>query len=176
MAKLFQGEVMAKAVPDSLMTERKASGKISVSMMLKVEAGEKADDDKGRQTEVGGSTLSAYLTVTEKTRARVIESLEHCGLSNEVATRVIETAEGGQCGSVKAAAKFGFGSQPVQLVCEIDTYGDKKSTKVQWINSATGGRRRNVDAPEVDLGLPLPKSNVNSNAGAAKQRAPWETK
>lgn len=177
MAKLFNGLVAAKGKPDSLLTERKSSGRISVSAQFTVESDQRGSDERGRSIEVGGSTVTAFLTVTDKTRKRIIESLTYCGMSEQAAQRVIETAEEGMCG--KIPSRFGFGTQVCELDCEISTFDGKTNTKVNWINPIGGGGRRGKDAPEVDLGIseakPRNSANNNGNGSGAAQKAPWET-
>ncbi len=170
MAKLFQsGGVRAKGVAGTLLTEKKASGRISVSAQFKMEAGEKADDEKGRPIEVGGTTLTWFATVTEKTRDRVVQSLTYAGCSDTVAERVIGAAEEGNCG--KIPERFGFGEKVVSLDCSIDTYEGKTRTKINWVNNENGSRVAN--APLVDLGLGNERPKQQNSA--PKEKAPWET-
>lgn len=112
MAKLFESDgVLARGVNGTLMTEQKASGRVSVSAQFKINSGQKANDDQGREVSVAGTTLTWFSTISEKTRQRTIESMAFAGLSMEAAERIIDLAESGRCG--KVPEKYGFGSKDV---------------------------------------------------------------
>lgn len=163
MAKLFESDgVLARGVPGTLMTETKSSGRVSVSAQFKINAGQKANDDQGREVSVAGTTLTWFSTVSEKTRQRTIESIAMSGLSPEAAERIIELAESGRCG--KVPEKYGFGSRDVSLACSIQTYEGKTNTRIAWVNSAAGRKSRTADLEELDLGdVPLASSASESN-------------
>lgn len=151
MAKLFETDgVLARGVPGTLMTEQKSSGRISVSAQFKINSGQKANDDQGREVSVAGNTLTWFSTVSEKTRQRTIESMMYAGLSEQAAERVIELAEAGRCG--KVPEKYGFGSRDVSLYCQIEEYEGKKQTRVAWVNQSGGRRSKAADLEELDLG------------------------
>ena len=167
MAKLFESDgVLARGVPGTLMTETKSSGRVSVSAQFKINAGQKANDDQGREVSVAGTTLTWFSTVSEKTRQRTIESIAMSGLSPEAAERIIELAESGRCG--KVPEKYGFGSRDVSLACSIQTYEGKTNTRIAWVNSAAGRKSRTADLEELDLGdVPL-ASSASENSGAVR--------
>lgn len=168
MATLFSGDVTAKGVPGTLMTEKKENGKISISASFTVGEKQEGHDKDGRKVSVAGQKLTWYSTLTEKTRARSVESLILCGLSEAAAERVIAKAEEGVFG--KIADKFGFGTREVSLNCAIDTYNGKSNTKVNWINAPGGRRSKAADAPVLDLGDDVAAEPGNGTASGGPDK------
>lgn len=163
MANFRGTAVKAKGVPGTLLTEKKDSGRISVSLQFKVEPGELGDDENGRPIKIGGQTVTWFSTITDKTRARTIESLELVGLPMAAAEKLISMAEAGQCGKTSTAL---VGTNVVALKCEIETYEGKTNTKVQWVNSLAGRRTKASQAEELDLGDVLqaaPKAGIDED-------------
>jgi len=154
---LFSGDaIKAKGVPGSLMTERKEkTGRVSVSAQFKMEPGETAYDEDGREINVGGQVLTWYSTITDKTRARTIESMVLAGLPENVAEKMIIMAEAGKCGKTSLPQ---FGTQVVALKCKIDDYDGKERTKIEWVNSPTGLYGKRAQAEELDFGDIAPSS------------------
>ena len=147
---LFRGDsIKAKGVPGTLMTGRKDSGRISVSAQFQMLDGEKARDEDGRIIDVGGETLTWFSTITDKTRARTIESMVLAGLPEVVAEKMISMAEAGKTGKTSRPE---FGTQTVSLKCKIDTYEGRARTKIEWVNSLTSRRGAAANAEELDFG------------------------
>lgn len=158
MAILFEGEVKARGVEGTLMSEAGSSTAKgpSVSMMFKIEKGQKAKDERGRPLEVGEKELAAYFTVTENTRERIIDSLVHAGMRRAVARQFIANTENGDYGALDAK-KCGFGKTICSLTVEIDEYKGKKKTRIQWVNGPEGGRAGKAEnAPKMEINYDAP--------------------
>ncbi len=86
MPQNFEGEIKARGVNGTLMSEAgSATSKgPSVSCKFKMEAGQKAKDERGKALDVSGTELAWYATVTENTRERIIDGLVHAGLKRGV--------------------------------------------------------------------------------------------
>lgn len=170
MAKLFETDgVLARGVNGTLMTEQKSSGRVSVSAQFKINAGQKANDDQGREVSVAGSTLTWFSTVSEKTRQRTIESLVFAGLPEATAERIIEMAESGRCG--KVPEKYGFGSKDVSLACSIETYEGRTNTRVGWVNKPGGRKSKAADLEELDLGdVPVASSSGDHDSNDGRDQ------
>jgi hypothetical protein len=165
MVVLFKGEVKTRGVKGSLMSEEgSATAKgPTVSMMFKIEKGQKAKDDHGRPIEVDEIELAAYFTVTENTRERIIDSLVHAGMRRAIARQFIENTEQGDYGGVDAE-KSGFGGKVCSLTVEIDEYKGKKKTKVQWVNGPEGGRAsKSANAPKMEIDYNAPDDDAKDD-------------
>jgi len=176
MAQNFEGEIKARGVNGTLMSEEgSATSKgPQVSCKYKMEPGQKGKDERGKALDVGGVELAWYATVTENTRERIIDGLVHAGLRRAVARQFIENTEAGNYGKVPLAA--GFGSKVCSLTIEIDEYKGKKKTKIQWVNGPEGGRASKAqNAPEMKLDLNAADDDEDSGSGDDDD-APWARK
>lgn len=132
------------AHPDSFVHAAPSGKAASVNALFTLKDG----PDKGKQ-------ITAYLYLTEKTKARTCESLMHCGWTG-----------------ADFNALPGFGTKDVYLVIEHDTYEGKTNAKVKWVNSAT----RTAGVKEEDRMSEKQKkgfaAEMEALARAAKAEAP----
>lgn len=171
MAQNFTGEVKARGVNGTLMSEAATSATAKgpqISARFKIEAGQKAKDERGKPLDVGGTELTWYTTLTDKTRQRTIDSLVHTGLRRKVAEQFVEMVEAANHGKVPLAA--GFGSKVCSLTLELNNKG---KTRVEWVNPPEGGRASKAEnAPELKLD-PNVADDDDDAGGADDDEAPW---
>lgn len=91
--------------------------------------------------EFAGQSITAFMFFTEKTLARTVESLRHCGWVGD------DLAE------LPALAADGKLSQEVEIVVDHEEYEGKVSAKVKWVNKPGGGGAIKLEKPLDDAGL-----------------------
>lgn len=174
MAQNFTGEVKARGVNGTLMCEEgSATSKgPQISARFKLEPGQKAKDERGKPLDVGGTELTWYTTLTDKTRERTIDSLVYAGLRRKVAEQFVENTEAGMYG--KAPLGANFGSKVCSLTLELNNKG---KTRIEWVNGPEGGRAsKAANAPEMKLDLSVADDDDDASgadAGGADDEAPW---
>ena len=171
MAQNFEGEVKARGVNGTLMSEagKETSKGPQISARFKFESGQKGKDSRGKPLDVGGVELVWYATVTNKTRERTIDSLVYAGLRRKVAEQFVEMTEAGSYGKAPLAANFG------SKVCSL-TLGlnNKGKTRIEWVNGPEGGRASKAqNAPEMKLDLSVADDDDDLDDGSADDEAPW---
>lgn len=171
MAQNFEGEVKARGVNGTLMSEagKETSKGPQISARFKFESGQKGKDSRGKPLDVGGVELVWYATVTNKTRERTIDSLVYAGLRRKVAEQFVEMTEAGSYGKAPLAANFG------SKVCSL-TLGlnNKGKTRIEWVNGPEGGRASKAEnAPEMKLDLSVADDDDDLDDGSADDEAPW---
>ncbi len=80
--------------------------------------------------EFAGETITWLGHFTDKTSERTIESLQYMGWRGDDLSE-LDNLGPEQCAALLPSA--------VQIVCEPDTYKDKTTLKVQWVNQIGGG-------------------------------------
>lgn len=175
---LFEGEIRGRGVAGSLRSEMGKSN-VQISAKFKMEAREKAADDRGRTVEVAGQEVFWYKSITPKTRQKCVEELQLTGMSAEEAEEFISEAESGSYMQVDGS---GFGTKVCSLTVSINRYNENSpKTRVDWINDPSGGGRPSRSEVLVSRLKSSKPGAAGSTAGSstpqtdakAKPDAPW---